>query len=187
MSDRRGASEGLAVKVPVYSLAGLFASGQLGLADEAAIEELANIRQSVSRMVVPSRGWMSPRYSDSNDRPVPRGLARSGPWKRYKRFFRRNSDYAMIPTRSYPWGLTWASVALMMITEAITFEEMARRLKLHPTTLMENFVKMIREYGRGDGRGSSPMSDPLLQAPDRRRPRQGKGSAPRHKKRLQGA
>jgi len=155
VSDRRQALSGGAKIVPHYSLAGLFESGLFGLAEESAIEELAAVRNGVRQMVVPSAGWLSPRYTDSNDRAVPRALGQTAQWNRYKAFWRLNSGQALAPTPNDPWGLTWAAVVMILLTEPVTFTEMAHRLEMPAIDLVEKFCQMIYAYSKGD-KGNIP-------------------------------
>ena len=141
-------SEPAVPTVPMHSLAGLFASGRLNLQDEAAIGEIAAIRTAFQKFVVPSRGWMSPRYSTDNIRPVPRGLAVKRPWSRYRAFFELHKGVALPPSQNRPWGLSWAAVAVSLITEPISFDEMAAELNLTTPELTDRFIGMVRGYGR---------------------------------------
>lgn len=174
MSDRR-AEKAARANVPKYSIAGLFASGRLGLAEEAAIEELGAIRRGFYAMAVPASGWMSPRYTDSNDRPVPRQLSDRPAWQRYQRFFARWGRQALPPSPNAPWGLSWASVAVILITEPVTVPGMASRLGITPDELLEQFAAMVYDYARGTAT-SSPISSPLaykIPKSGRRRARHG--------------
>ena len=144
MSKRQEA--GVPLRREWYSIGGLFESGALDAQDEISIEEIVAMRGSMQRMVNPGRGWMTPRYSTDNSRPTPRNLG--GPWQRYQAFWERHGGMAVAPSPSYPWGLTWAAVYVMLICDAVTFGAMAAACKVPDIELVERFVAAIRDYGK---------------------------------------
>lgn len=132
---------------PRYTIAGLFQSGQLGAADETALEEIKATRDAFHRWLNPGRGWMTPRYGSSPP-AVPRQIANAPAWRRYKDWRYRWNRRLVAPSPSTPWGLSVADVVLLLINEPYTFNDVAPMTNLTPRDLVDLFVLAVRDYGR---------------------------------------
>jgi hypothetical protein len=163
-------------RAPRYSVAGLFESGTLGLEAETALEEIRSITTGFERWVSPSKGWLTPRLSD-NRPPIPRSLGVGGPWGRYRSWRVRWQRRILSPSASLPWGLTAGGLVVALVTTPLTFEQAATVLRWDILRVVDLFVKVLDDYGRGEGEAFEPFY-----VGRRSKRRSGKGKAARHKK-----
>lgn len=145
MSKPKTAAELRALE-PRYTIGGLFQSGVLGPADETAIEEINAVRLSFQRYVNPSRGWLTPRFSDARPE-MPRQMGNAPSWRRYKAWRHRWSRQIVAPSASIPWGLTVADVVTLLVTEPVTFNDTAPLTGMSALGLVELFSRCVRDYG----------------------------------------
>lgn len=174
-ADGCGYAAGNGLAQPRYTIGGLFESGKLGLEAETALEEIRSIREGFQRYTSPSRGWLSPRYSD-NKPEVPRNLASPSIWQRYTRWRRKYAVLVVQPSPSLPWGLSVAGLVVSLATTPMTFEEAARLLGWKQTSVVELVIRAIEDYGPEPGEAFEPFGRNSYH-----RPRLGKGSTPRHR------
>jgi hypothetical protein len=131
---------------PRYTVGGLFESGKLGAAEEAALEEIKQIRDSFTRYVNPSRGWMTPRYSDS--RPaMPRQMGNGPAWRRYKEWRLRWSVRLVPPNPGRPWGMTVADMVVAMAVEPVHFADFAALTGKSAISMVDLFIRSVQDYG----------------------------------------
>jgi hypothetical protein len=131
---------------PRYTVGGLFESGKLGAAEEAALEEIKQIRDSFTRYVNPSRGWMTPRYSDS--RPaMPRQMGNGPAWRRYKEWRLRWSTRLVPPNPGRPWGMTVADMVVAMAVEPVHFADFAALTGKSAISMVDLFIRSVQDYG----------------------------------------
>jgi hypothetical protein len=172
-TGERAAGNGLVVE-PKYTIGGLFECGKLSLEHETALEEIRTIKDGFEKYVSPGKGWLSPRFSD-NRPPIPRQLGIPDIWQRYGSWRKRWGALVLQPSPSLPWGLTYAGLAVNLATSPMTFEEAAHLLGWRPITVVEVFVRLLEDYGRGAGEAFAPVY-----YGKRQKARDGKGQTPRH-------
>jgi hypothetical protein len=135
---------------PRYTVAGLFESGTLGAGDETALEEISAIRSAFGRMVSPQRGWFSDKGgmgSGSGGQPVPRPLGNGRAWRRYVSWRHRWSRQVVAPHPSVPWGLTAADVVVRLVTEPVSFRDVAELTGKSSLSVVRLFVAAVQDYG----------------------------------------
>ena len=131
---------------PRYTIGGLFESGRLGNADECALEEIKATREAFHRWLNPGRGWMTPRYGETEP-VVPRQLGNARAWRDYKAWRQRWSKRIVPASPSVPWGLTVADVTTMLVTEPVNFNDVAPLTGMSALALVELFISSVRDYG----------------------------------------
>lgn len=140
-----------------HTIADLFISGQLAAAEETAMDEIECMRSAYGAMVNPgcasSGSWKaycgprtSPAKIPSASQSIPRMLGKRGPERRYRALHKNWHQKVIPPSPGNPWGLTAAGVVVNLIIEPHGFEYYASRMGVHPSVVVNMFVRILRDY-----------------------------------------